>query len=402
MAFRSEHKVSWNPFRVTGTPMPSSLLLMCKILAVAILFTDHRRQFTDPFLPFVDWLDVFHGSELYVRVLRIVAIVSAVDLIFNRWVRFSAFTLGACFLLAVLSSKAYFGNNKTFTGLLLVLASVSSEKNPALFLRLQFAVLYFGAALNKLLLPDWQSGLFFEHWAGTVVKNPVYLAISKELPPLVAGQAMCIAVILVELFLAIAIFSPRMLTWVIWTNVLFQVGLLEFNGDTFNLFFFASMAVNWAFIAWPTDKILVLYDGDCGFCEFSKRQVERVDFDRLLDFQPYQLGAGRPFGITDDMSQKAIYTVDRGLIRGGFRAFRYMLLFNPAFWIILTAVIAQLAFWRWTLALRIVVGLTVFVLSPLFFPIGEWGYQLIARNRHRLMPGATCGLDLKPRKERPG
>ena len=53
--------------------------------------------------------------------------------------------------LAVLASKAYYGNNKTFVGLTLVLAALSDTDRPPYLVRAQVALVYFGAALNKLL-----------------------------------------------------------------------------------------------------------------------------------------------------------------------------------------------------------------------------------------------------------
>src|SRR5947207_1494994 len=38
----------WNPFRVRGTAMPPNLLLLCKVLAVALLATGHVRILPDP------------------------------------------------------------------------------------------------------------------------------------------------------------------------------------------------------------------------------------------------------------------------------------------------------------------------------------------------------------------
>jgi hypothetical protein len=181
----------WHPLRVTGTPMPPGLLLMAKIMAVAILAAGHVRVLPEPFLPIVDGLDRLVAPATFRLTLQTVVIVAALALLFNCWVRASAIVLGSCLLVAVVSSRAYYGNNKTFVGLALVLAGLSDfDRQPSL-LRWQMALVYFGAALNKLLDPDWQSGLFFEYWAGQKLRNPLFLAITEVLPPLVAGKVMC-------------------------------------------------------------------------------------------------------------------------------------------------------------------------------------------------------------------
>src|SRR5262249_18436326 len=177
MGLPSALRRSWNPFCITGTPMPPNLLLMCKVLAVALLGTGHVRILPSPFLPFIDGLDQLTEPALFQTGLQTVAVASAVALLFNRWVRASVLVLGSCLLVAVVSSKAYYGNNKTFCGLALVLAGLSDFDRPAYLLRWQLLLVYFGAALNKVLDPDWQSGLFFNYWAGAKLQNPTFLAV---------------------------------------------------------------------------------------------------------------------------------------------------------------------------------------------------------------------------------
>lgn len=172
MALLTALKGPWNPFRITGTAMPPNLLLLCKILAVALLATGHVRILPDPFLPFIPGLDGLTDPAIFKGTLQTVVVVAAVALLFNRCVRASTLILGGCVLLAVLSSKAYYGNNKTFVGLALILAGLSDFDRPPYLLRWQLALVYFGAAVNKLLLEDWQNGLFFAYWGEQKVRNP--------------------------------------------------------------------------------------------------------------------------------------------------------------------------------------------------------------------------------------
>ena len=51
--------------------------------------------------------------------------MSAVALLFNRSVRASCLALGGVILIGVVSSKAYYGNNKTFCGLMLFLTGAA-------------------------------------------------------------------------------------------------------------------------------------------------------------------------------------------------------------------------------------------------------------------------------------
>ena len=77
-----------------------------------------------------------------------------------------------------------------------------------------------------------------------------------------------------------------------------------------------------------------------------------------------------------------------GRVYTGFRAFRAMLLYNPA--VYLAAAVALAAVGLWTAAVRDgLFGVLIVLLSPLFYPPGEAAYDWVARNRHRLPP-RTC------------
>ena len=85
-------------------------------------------------------------------------------------------------LLAVVSSKAYYGNNKTFCGLMFFLTGLYAPGTPP-FVRWQLGITYFGAGLNKLLDGDWHTGVFFENWAVNRLHHSWYIALDSLLPP---------------------------------------------------------------------------------------------------------------------------------------------------------------------------------------------------------------------------
>jgi hypothetical protein len=355
----------WNPLRVTGTAMPPNLLLMGKVLAVALLCTGHVRILPEPFLPFVPGLDQIVDPAVFRVALQTTVVAAAAALLLNRRVRVSALVLGGCMLLAVVSSRAYYGNNKTFVGLLLVLAALSDVDRPAYLVRWQLALVYFGAALNKLLDPDWQSGLFFEHWAGVRLHNPVYIAVADWLPPLVVGKVMCWGTIAAEFAASIGLLIPRLVPVALWINILFQVGLLEFTGDTFTLFFYAMQAAILAFIAWP-ERL----DASCDGRRFRDRRLRR--WLKLLD----------PDGLqhwTNNHSGAPLCIIDRGRVYAGFAAIQRLLLFSPVLWLVATALLALApasAGWWWRRGL--VAAVLIFFL-PVVRPVGEWLYRFYFR-----------------------
>src|SRR5690349_24372779 len=106
-------KPSWNPLKFTGTELPTQLLILVKVLAIVVLLVNHVRILPDPWLPFIPGLDRF-PPLLFQRTLQTVFLFSVIAIVFNRRVRLASLVLGSTMLLAVVSSKAYYGNNKTF------------------------------------------------------------------------------------------------------------------------------------------------------------------------------------------------------------------------------------------------------------------------------------------------
>src|SRR5436309_15962225 len=106
---------SWNPLKFTGTELPTQLLILVKVLALVVLMVNHVRILPDPWLPFIPGLDRI-PPILFQRTIQAAFLLAAIAIIFNRRVRLASLILGATMLLAVVSSKAYYGNNKTFCG----------------------------------------------------------------------------------------------------------------------------------------------------------------------------------------------------------------------------------------------------------------------------------------------
>ena len=72
--------------------------------------------------------------------------------------------------------------------------------------------------------------------------------------------------------------------------------------------------------------------------------------------------------------------VDRGVVYTGFAAMQRLLLFSPVFWLAATISLALIpgnaAMWR-----RLLVAVVLTLLLPLFRPIGEGLFRLVAGPR---------------------
>jgi predicted DCC family thiol-disulfide oxidoreductase YuxK len=95
-----------------------------------------------------------------------------------------------------------------------------------------------------------------------------------------------------------------------------------------------------AFVEWPSEPMTVIYNGDCGFCNKARRFFERLDLEKSFRWERSQAGGLDRFGITHAMVRERAYLVAAGRVYGGFRAFRAMLLYNPAVYLLTYIVLA--------------------------------------------------------------
>ena len=346
---------SWNPLRFDSPELPMELLILAKVLALVLLLTNHVKILPDPWLPFVRGIDLIPPA-LFQRTLQTMLIVSALALLLNRRVRLSSLILGATILLAVVSSKAYYGNNKTFCGLALFLTGLHVPGREPWTLRCQLAITYFGAGLNKLLDGDWHSGVFFENWAVNRLRQPWYIALNSLLPPMVLARFMCWTTIVTELGVVPAILIRRLYPVAIYANILFQAGLLLFTGTTFTLFFYSMTAVSLAFVTWPEGPLAVQYDADCRFTAAARTFLQRWDLEGMFLWTPRPSRPASRSWLSFQSGSKTYC---------GFRAMRMIVLFNPLTYMTIAGLIAAISNVSNSAPyLRVFVGFCLLVLMP--------------------------------------
>jgi predicted DCC family thiol-disulfide oxidoreductase YuxK len=382
--------VRWNPLRCGGLELPTNLVIMAKAIAIALLLTRHFLLLPDPFLPFVPGMDRIPGA-LFQRSMQVLMVGAALALLCNVRVRLTSFLLGMSLLLSVVASKAYYGNNKTFCGLMLVLASLHQPGRSPWMLRLQMVVVYFGAGLNKVLDPDWRSGVFSHNWVVNRLHQPVFIALEPLLPDLLLAKLMSWFTIITELFLSVAFLVRRLYPLGIWLSLLLHSGMLLFTGSTFTLFFYGMTAAMLVFVDWPEQPLTVIYDGDCGFCDATRRWFQKLDLEGGLRWIPSRTVPLETFGITQEMAQERVYLVNGDRVLAGFRAFRRMVLHNPAAYVVTYLVLAAPGPGDSTFR-NVLVAILLILFSPLFTPFGEALYRAVARNRHRLSRNSQCAL----------
>lgn len=322
---------SWNPLKCRGTDLPLNLTVMVKVLALVLLLVNHVRILPDPWLPFIPGLDLI-PPLLFQRTIQTVFLISVIAILFNRRVRLASLVLGSTMLLAVVSSKAYYGNNKTFCGLMFFLAGLYQPGSPS-FIRWQLAITYFGAGLNKALDPDWHSGIFFENWAVHRLHHPLYIALDSKLPALVLAKFMCWSTIVTELATVPSLLIPSLQYWAVLANIFFQSSLLLFTGTTFTLFFYSMTAASFAFFTWPENPVRVFYSERHTISRRIKAFFLAWDFDRIFMWVPED-----PSSAVATDAALTIVVGDK--LHSGFRAVRMMFLLNPITWFLIAGSIA--------------------------------------------------------------
>ena len=352
---------------------------MVKVLAIVVLLVNHVRILPDPWLPFIPGIDQA-PSLLFQRTLQTGFALSAIAIVFNRRVRFASLVIGATMLLAVVSSKAYYGNNKTFCGLMFFLAGLYKAGGPN-FIKWQLAITYFGAGLNKAVDPDWHSGVFFQNWAVNRLRQPWYIALDAKLPPMLLAKFMCWSTIVTELATVPCLLLPSMQYWAVLANIFFQSSLLLFTGTTFTLFFDSIPLHPLHSSTGQRSLFRVFYDAESSLAQRVKSLFTAWDLDRLFRWVPRQ---------PDDQDSLALVLGDR--VYSGFRAMRMMLLLNPVTYIVIAASIAALGDWAGQAALyrRLIVLISLVVLMP---PLA-WILDMLAGR-----PESRVALE--PRSKRP-
>ena len=113
--------------------------------------------------------------------------------------------------------------------------------------------------------------------------------------------------------------------------------------------------------------LIIIYDGDCGFCQTTVDLINKLDWLHSFKFVPYQKDdtLEKYNFLTAEMCEKQIYLVKpNGRYYGGYDAFKIMSLYLPLTFLI-----------SW------------FFFLPGIVHLGRFIYKVIAANRHKIRLG---------------
>jgi len=381
-----ERKASWlAPLQIRGTALPPNLLLAARLITLCFIGTGQILHLSSHFLPFVPFFEQLGSPAVFHWTLTAAFLFGAVLLFSTRWSRIACLLLSSVLFVSLLSSRMYFENNRTFCACLLLLIGLSSASQKPWLVRLQVALVYFGAALNKLLDADWRSGQFFAFWFGKIHNPELWTRITHFLPGMALARIMDWSVIALEFVLVIGFLVPRFYRWAIWLGVCYHTALMVVMNSTFGMFYYAMLISYLAFVEWPVSGAIVFYDSDCGLCEATRRWFMCSDPERTFHWAPIQAAVNR-YGISGEILKEKLRLILRGKTFSGFSAFKALVLYNPLLYMLFACVAClqpRVPGYRW-LALAMIA-----IFSAPMTPIGEAAYNWVSRHRHAI-PAVGC------------
>jgi hypothetical protein len=358
------------PLRISETELPDNVLLMAKVIALAFIATGQVRLLSWHFLPFLRVFDDLGTPAVFHWTLVTVFLAAAAALFYNQHVRICCFVLGGVILISLLSSRAYFENNRTYCACLLILAGLCNRGQSPWPIRLQVVLVYFGAALNKLMEPDWRSGQFFAYWFGGIHHPDLWARVTAFIPAMPLAQFVCWATIITELILVAGFLAPRWYSWSIWLGAAYHTTLLLLMNSTFGMFYYAMLASYLAFVDWPTLPLEVRYDQAKAPW---RRVLERLDTSGIIAWTPLTADEALERGSHD------LLVVDRGKSYRGFVALKRVLLFTPLTYFCYVILLGRqphfFQYHRWAAA-----GVLA-LFTPFLAPLFGVGYRWIRNSR---------------------
>lgn len=322
--------LSLNPLRIWGTPLAPNVLLAAKLLVLCVVFRGELATLPDHFLPFIPVLEHLGSPAAFHRTLQAITAIAAIGLLFNRCVRTACGVLGAVFVLAILSSQAYYHNNRLYVGLFFLIVGLYDHRWGTLILRGQLAVIYLGATLNKILDLDWRSGTFVQNWL------PHYLPSYPRLTSLLPGMTLSLLLgwtgIVAEMVLIPLVLVRRFLPIGIFLGVAYHTLLLTLTGSTFNMFWYALMTTYIALLRWPSE-VIVQYTPSRSLHRLIHRILGRADLDKRIRWLAH------PAGALEAQVNDTTYPGVAGLAR--------IVLYSPVAYFAATVLITLLPHGRW-------------------------------------------------------
>lgn len=194
-----------------------------------------------PFLPFIPALD-YMPNLLFGVLSQTFIVIFSLGVWFKYQVRLSSFVLGLVILFMILSSKPLYSTSMVFTSCLFIIMGLGEKGNQ--LVRIQLAIVYLAAGMNKLLDPDWWNGTYFHFFSTEIFGLAHYEMISSLMPDkLILAKFLGVVTILIEVLLGLMFVLSRGIRVPIVIGLLFHVSMLIFTLGQLSVVYFYLMCV---------------------------------------------------------------------------------------------------------------------------------------------------------------
>lgn len=257
-------------------------IFVLKLLLIYVLLV-HRGIFVKafnhfPYLPFIPFLDAVPSFvfTILIGILLTNIIASLFNLGSYRWLIFLS---GLILLILIASSKPLFSNSLIFVACLLILIGLAG-KSSALF-RIQIFFLYLGAAINKLMDPDWLNGRYFDYFFREVFELEIY-ASWVQTGELKVAIVLSVVTIFCELLLGILVLIPRFTRFMIVLGICFHGGMLVLTSGELSARFLYIMSAAYLLISGLRFQYVRIHS----YPEWLSRLLRFYDFsDTVVNFR---------------------------------------------------------------------------------------------------------------------
>ncbi len=308
----------FNPLRITGTALPPNVLLAAKLIVTCLVLKGYKIP--EPFVPLLGLVDAIPYPGVLRIVIQLAFWGAALALLLNFRVRTSALLAGIAFLCGHLVARGAYANGNFFCSCILILTGLYEAPYGLRLLRAQFVIMYLGSSLNKLLIADWRTGQYFEHWLHAVRPNDLYIELASALPPMALSTALGWATIGTEAALAVG-FAVRVLhRSAIWLALLMHGFSVFLSGWDFGIFFPALLFSMILFVDWPRPGSVTIQPGPGG-SRALRRASDLVHFDGLFRWSAPD-GSSAPLRLSlDGRGHWGLDGVNRWLLLNPFAYF---------------------------------------------------------------------------------
>jgi len=245
------------PWRCDGTELSPNLLLMAKLLVLILIRGDVWEKLGDPFLPFLPAMDLLRSPEGWCALaLRAGFAVGALAVMANAWPEIGCLILGSTVAGWQFAVTPEFRNHIFICGCLLILAGCHRNDSNPWLIRWQFFLLYAGAALNKLLQPDWWSGQMLLTWLTQELPAAGFRHLSALIPASSLALFLSWFTMIAEVVLAVCFWRKQSVRTAVWMVIALHGGMFVFlMGYRFGHFIEDILVGLIAFLEWPRQPL---------------------------------------------------------------------------------------------------------------------------------------------------